>query len=145
MHQEKHEHKDMEKYHHQKQTATKQAKKPLFSPVFLPPRRSGKIFEDNSCAATKCKMENTEKWAKKQKPRKAENAIFPLIFWWFKKQELISGPRGGVFLIQLGRRGIFFSTFFGGPISKAECTQTILYYKNSGFGTFWAPKKWAKN
>ena len=80
----------------------------------------------------------------KTKTRKAENATFPLIFWWFQKQELISGPGGGVFLIQLGRRQFFFTPFFGGPISRAECTQTILYYKNRGFGTFWGPKKWAK-
>ena len=86
--------------------------KPLFSPVFWPPRRSGKIFEDNSCATTKTKNKKSEKWAKKQKPRKAENAIFPLVFWWFQKQELISGPGGGVFLIQLGRRR-FFSPFLG--------------------------------
>ena len=81
----------------------------------------------------------------KTKTRKSENAIFPLIFWWLQRQELISGPGGGAFFWYSSVADEFFLTpFLGGPISKAECTQTILYYKNRGFGTFRGSKKWAK-
>ena len=82
--------------------------------------------------------------SQKTKTRKAENAIFPLIFWWLQKQELISGPGGGGGFDTARSKTIFFTPFFGGPFSKAECTQTIVYYKSRSFGTFWGPKKWAK-
>ena len=80
----------------------------------------------------------------KTKTRKSENAIFPLIFWGLQRQELISGPGGGVFFKKLRRKCFFVTPFLGGPISKAKCMQTILYYKNRGFGTIGGPKKWPK-
>ena len=72
----------------------------------------------------------------KSRTRKTENTIFPLIFCRLQREELISGPGGGVFLIQVGRQICFWTLFFAGPFSKVESTQTILYYKNSGFGSF---------
>ena len=80
----------------------------------------------------------------KTKTRKSENAIFPLIFWGLQRQELISGPGGGVFFKKLRRRCFFLTPFLGGPISQGECTQTILYYKNRGFGTWRGSKNRAK-
>ena len=146
VHQEKHEHKDTtwKKYHHQNKTATKQAKKTLVFPCFLATPEEWENFWGWFLRGEQNKKEKNRKMGQKTKPRKAENAIFPLIFWWFQQQELISGPGGGRFFDTARRRRIFFTPFFGGPISKAECTQTILYYKNRGFGTFGGPKKWAK-
>ena len=70
----------MEKHHHQNKLPRNEQKKPLFSPVFLPPRKTGKIFEDTFLAANKTKNKNKEKWAKQRKPENRKTLFFPWFF-----------------------------------------------------------------
>ena len=82
----------------------------------------------------------------KTKTPKSGKRYFSPDFLTVPKARVNKRSGGGAFFLYSSVEDEFFlSPFFGGPISKAECTQTILYYKNRGFGTFWGPKKWAKN
>ena len=130
VHEEKHEHKDTtcKKHHHQKNLPRDKQKKTLFFPGFWPPRKSGTNFEDNFSAANK-----TQKQKKKKNGPLIENAkigkrYFSPDFLMPPKGRVNkrAGGGGGVFLMQLGRRRSFWTLFFGGPISKVECTQTDM-------------------
>ena len=125
-----------------KQTATRQAnKKPLFSPVFWPPRKSGKNFEDNFLAANKTKNKNQRKMGQNTKTRKSENAIFPLIFWWFQRQELISGPGGGAFFLNSSVRNVFFlSPFWGVQFQRPSVRKRYYTIKIGVSALFGGPR-----
>ena len=67
----------MEKHHHQNKLPRNEQKKTLFSPVFWPPRKSGKNFEDNFLVANKTKNKKKKNGPKNENPKIGKRYFSP--------------------------------------------------------------------
>ena len=118
-------------------------KNPCFPLFFGHPGGVGKFLRIIRARQPKPKTKKQKNGPKNKTPKSGKRYFSP-DFLMVPKARVNKRSGGGRFFDTARSKTIFFTPFLGGPISKAECTQTILYYKNRGFGTFWGPKKWAK-
>ena len=133
----------MEKHHHQNKLPRNEQKKPCFPLFFDHPGRVGKNLRIILLRRTKPKTKKKKNGPKNENPKIGKRYFSP-DFLMAPKARVNKRSAGGRFFLKLRRKCFFVTPFLGGPSSQGECTQTILYYENRGFGTLRGSKNRAK-
>ena len=125
----------MEKHRHQKKGHETTKNKPCFYLFLGHAFRVPKNLEDNFSAVKSNKRPTSDNGPKSENT-KIGKPYLSLFFFNETKRKSYKRPGGGLFFHRARSTATFSDPFLEGPVSKVQCTQAILCYKNSGLGTF---------